>query len=476
MNKSDYIMEVIEKGDEGSALLRALTARTLDHDSVDVIGSGIPVLRLPTDHDVLVHSHGLSEPMRNTLKGRALVHELVKQALRLHAQPIAMANVIDSSSGDLDLLRVIANGLVGGAEHYGVAIVNGENAILGKRIIGDASVSGTMVSIVPKGVFSPGRHRMGNVQFAVFDHDGKPVYMNSDGVGTKTEFYERSGRYPDALLDSLAMKLDDAVKIGAVARVVSDVIEMNGDIPTRPLFARARRLSDRFDITYILQPVDGRYSLRGYSSTAPVFNVSGTVVSTLDEERLSHPLILKEGDTLVAIVGQSNPRSNGISKRRETMVDLFGTMWHETEEGKLFLPYLSSPSEVLYPVFSDLVSHGLATGVFHMSGGAFKGKLGAPIANQGLQVRIEGLPDPPWQDKAFVGFNGLSMEDAYSMWPMGVDGFVSTHIPSAVVERIASQNAGRLHGIPVGTFTKGNDPGVFLDAYNGERLYFTRDS
>jgi len=65
---------------------------------------------------------------------------------------------------------------------------------------------------------------MGRV-FTAFDPEGKAVFINSDGVGTKTEFYERSGKHWLALYDSLAMNGTTASRTAARIMVTNDVVE-----------------------------------------------------------------------------------------------------------------------------------------------------------------------------------------------------------------------------------------------------------
>jgi phosphoribosylaminoimidazole (AIR) synthetase len=286
----------------------------------------------------------------------------------------------------------------------------------------------------------------------------------------KTEFYERFGNFKQGLFDSLAMKLDDLIKLGATAKVVSDVVETKGAVPMRELHEFSEQLSDQFGIAYTLQQEEVSERINGFKEDAPVYNVSGSSVSLIDEERLKNPLVPHEGEYLVAIRGKPNPRSNGITDKRKTMIKLFGENYHKTEAGKFFLEYLASPSIVFYPIFKDLIDEGKATSVYHMSGGAYNGKLAKPLAKHGLFVGIENLFAPDWRELALGGASFTSAQTAYAKWPMGNDGFITTTKPD-IVHYLRTMG---LEGRIVGKLEKraGGKTGVELTAFNGEKIYY----
>src|SRR3989344_7323478 len=204
---TDYLAAVVDRGDEGSRLLHKICAPTLGNNSSDIrifttgIG-GIAALRPPAAHDIVVYSCG-GDPRITDLSEYVafLVNRLCTQARTIGATPMMMANVIDSQTGDLNVLRTIAQVMVARANENFVSIVNGENAILGTRISGSANVSGTMVSIIPKGVHDRGVFEGKTGHYVVFDPGDDLVFVNSDGVGTKLEFYERLGVCDLAVLD-----------------------------------------------------------------------------------------------------------------------------------------------------------------------------------------------------------------------------------------------------------------------------------
>lgn len=436
-----YIKEVVQRGDEGSALLAARCASTIrNSDCVQVLRegmNGLAVLRIPEDYVAVVHSAAGDPALLDPEKhASSLIDRLFEQAREIDAVPLGLANVIDASRGDGRTVEAIAHALVSGANRYEFAVMNGELAILGDRINCDANVSGTMVSLLRKGSRRErGRFSDGSV-FAAFDPQGLAIYMNSDGVGTKTEFYERAKRYTGALRDSLAMKLDDAAKIGARAKVVFDVVETKGSIPVYELRETAALISQEMGLAYLLHHESVGNRLGGWNEPE-AFNVSGSAVNVIDEERLRSPLMPREGDYIIAIRGKPNPRSNGITDKRKAMIKQFGDNWHQTPEGRMFLEFLAEPSTVFYTVFNELIEQGCATSVYHMSGGAYNGKLAKPLARHGLYATLEELFDADWRELALGGFSFTPAEVAYAKWPMGNEGFITTGDPEKAMHIIS---------------------------------------
>ena len=481
-NVDRYIEEVVKIGDMGSNFLAKESARTLRNNKfVDVLKNGmngISVLR-PGNYFAVVHSLSgdprISEPKEYSA---SCVDKLVEMAIP-GSVPVAFANVIDSNNGEIPLLGEIMKGLTGRAEDYGLAILNGENAVLGKIIAKKANVSCTMVSFIDANAGRKlingrnlGKIIREGINYGIFDPEGKAIYMNSDGVGTKTDCYARNGTFSRALSDSAAMKLDDKSKIGASSKVLSDVVEFRGEIPQEEMENYANALSQKYGFVYLLQFEDVWDRLSNYEKGAPSFNISGSAVSTIDENRLRNPLVPRENEFIFAVRGHLNPRSNGITARREILEKVFGKMWHTKPEASMFLDYLTQPSNNLSFLFDELIEKNLATSVFHLSGGAYNGKLARPLAKQKLFAKLEGLFEPHSAEEFFIKHSGGSVANAYGKWSMGVDGFITTKAPYETIKIILN------HGYEtkcVGVTEKRKDgkTGVELKAYNGEMIYFS---
>jgi len=439
----DYIQNVIKVGDEGSAFLAAQFARTLNNNSmVFPLSAGMHatvVARLPESHDAVVHVSG-GESAETDLEsyGASLVEHLVQQSKAIGAMPVGMVDVVDANNADKELLLAVSRGIADAAGHYKVAVMNGELAVLGNRVR-DVNLTGVMLSMIPEGpraITGQIEAQRNGVTYVLFNHHGRAIFMNADGVGTKTEFYERSGLYERAVLDFLAMNLDDASKKAARAIVVAGLVETSGEVPFERIQSRGRQYSLTAGVTGLFshEPVASR--LIGYAPSSPSYNLSGAVVNLIDEERLANPPKPSAGEWLVAIRGKPNPRSNGITDKRRIMVEWLGQDWHKTPEGKQYMQFLAEPSVVFYPVFRSLLESGMVSSVYHMSGGAYRGKLASPLAKEGLRIEISDMFPPDERELFLARKAGFSDEVAYAKWPMGNDGFVSTIEPDSVIRHL----------------------------------------
>lgn len=474
----EYMERVIGEGDKGSKTLASICARSLgNNEFVDVINSGmngLAVLRVPKGNLVVVHSVGGDSEIRHLGPYvESAADKLHDSAKKIGAKLIGVADVVDANTIDESTLKVVGTTLLNRMNEYGVPILNGELAGLGNRINPEygANVTLTGVSVVRAGgKINPGIFEHDGITYAAFNPYGKAVWINSDGIGTKTEFYERAEKHELGYDDGFAMKADDTVKLGANLRVISDVVEIRGDIPFNRIAERARIIGSRLGVMGIVQKEDVEGRIEGYTTWNSAYNISGSAVSTIDEEvlkNLPHP---NSGEFLVAIRGRPNPRSNGISAKRKLMIKLFGNNWHKTDEGKIFLQFLASPSTILYPVFSSLMQKGLASSVYHLSGGAYNGKLAKPLAKHGLYVDMgDRLFEPDWREVALAAY--ANVRDSYATWPMGTDGFITTSKPGEALIMIGNHG---LEGKIVGTLEAGDiRTGVSLVGYNGERIQFS---
>ncbi|MBU4086275.1 MAG: hypothetical protein KKB21_01720 [Nanoarchaeota archaeon] len=482
-----YQREVIGIGDEGSELLAKICAPTLNfHTYTRVIGPEKRVaLDIPEGFKVFVHSTTARHSKDRRKTGASLVARLWKQSWHIQAMPLAMTDIIDSRTGDTKMLREIAEGMVKGAEEFNLAIINGENAILGDVIDREFNLSGTMISIAHPAIEVQGVKLS---REGIFDLEGSTyayftpekeigeefVVANSDGIGTKTRFYQRRNLWWPSINDFLAMILDDQAKVrGAKVKVASGVIETNGI--SSQFMECQRYMKERcaeMGILGILQKALG--NLNSYKPDTPAYNIGGTAVGVVSEKNLMNPLVPNPRDSVIAIRGNPNPRSNGITDKRAKMIKYLGDNWHETELGKKFLEYLAEPSTVLYPVFRELVKNNLATGVFHMSGGAYKGKFARPLAKNKRFARISDLFFPDWREITLLGASGTSAETAYGKYPMGNDGFITTDKQDEA-EAIQVINNHGLQARVVGRVfdaRKEKLTGLELQAYDGEVVYF----
>ncbi|MFW6449929.1 MAG: hypothetical protein ACOCZ6_02645 [Nanoarchaeota archaeon] len=472
MDTKQYITEVIGKGDEGSGVLNAMLAPTLEYqDIVDIIQSkteSFPVLRTPENYDVVVCSAAGDNVKSLDEHAYSMVRNLENNMKEVGAEPVALANVVDSETGDLDMIKIIGQAIAQGCYDTNMANMNGENAILGSRVQSDANVMGTAIGLVKSGKL-PKNFEHNNLNYSTFTPE-KAVWINSDGIGTKSEFYERIGKFERGLLDWLAMLADDTIKKGAIAKVASGILETRNTIPAEKMDAKAQELSDLlgFNVMFDRERVPNR--IMGYKPGAPSYNLSGSIVSEIDEEWLRNPPTPKLGEYLMAVASLiPNPRSNGITDKRKTMEEIFGREYHKTKEGRMFLEYLAQPSTVLYPLFQELLNNGLASSVYHMSGGSFNGKLGKPLAKDNLFCSLRHIYKPDWRESAIIGWNFTSPEDAYAKYPMSNDGFFTTNNPKRAAEIVQKYG---LKCMGSGILEKGSGVELPVKGSDGKKIQY----
>jgi phosphoribosylaminoimidazole (AIR) synthetase len=420
----DYMRSVVKKGDEGSRLLAELCAPTLDNTPYlarkERSMGGVNTLLFPDDKDVLIFSAAGDNDKEGKQHAASLVERLIIRAEIFNAEPVGFANVIDSSTGDLGLLACLAEGMVSASNKHGVAILNGENAILGDRVK-SANMVGTLIALIPKGMIPYGKHHFPSAfSYAVIPHNGRLVAINSDGVGSKCEIYERKQSFSLSLFDSLAMKLDDAARINAETLVVSDILETRGEYPKEAFRLINNYLERELGIIYLIDRHDVGERISGYGNS--VFHLGGSAVSLLPEKFPSP----HEGDLLLALQKSQNPRSNGLTEKRRIMTEIYGKDWHKDGKGKEILAYLSMPSTIFYPTVRELFKNNAATAFFHMSGGALDGKLARPLANLGLYAEISNLFEPPPEEIFLMQHSGKSVQDWFAISPMGNEAYITT--------------------------------------------------
>ncbi|MBN1385427.1 hypothetical protein JW968_00440 [Candidatus Woesearchaeota archaeon] len=479
MDLSPYLDKVVAQDQEGAALLNAICVPTLRNveDFVEVLDSemgGLKVVRIPEGHRALAFSVPGLDYKRPDWHTASMVDYLAWIAAEAGAKPLVLADVVDSNSGDIGLIDLVGKVMAERADYHRFGIINGENAILGARVNPNvqANVCGTLLCMYEERMKELVNERLSllGIQYFDFDPKGRAIYLNCDGIGTKPEFYERLRRFPGALYDSLAMKVDDASKVGAEVIAVFDMLEHRGSIPTRAFEEEACYVTRTMGFPYYVVPHRADSRWMGYTRKAPAFNLSGTAISLIDEERLRNSLHPKAGDYLIAIRGNPTPRSNGISAKRKAMVEMLGPRYHLSDEGKKYLGFLAEPSTVFYPVFKQLIDGGLASWVTHMSGGAFDSKLAKPLAKHGLYAELSRIYEPDPREVALCG--DTPVQAVYGMFPMGNEAFIASDKPASALALIRSKGLDA-KVVSILKSTEDGKTGVLFRAHNGEPVYFS---
>lgn len=472
----------IEEKAIGSRILREGAAKTLTRDFVTQVGGSLHALKVPLDYVLVAHFTGGDMRVREGASyAESVFHALLKQARSIGATPIATASVIDAQSTNDAFVQRVSDAYSALATEHRVAILNGELANYGAMVNGDCNIAGTMLSLVKRDAQYirnlPGTFETEGTKFFAFDPSGKFVWMNSDGTGTKPLIacrFPTDKNYEGIVDDVFAMQADDWAKFGMARRgsgpvALCNLLSANGNVPFAKMLARAESIARKMGCTSLFEQEQVGDRLIGPHGEKNPFSISGTLVSVFDEQDLAQIPRPQAGDSLIAIKANGG-RSNGFTDRRKYMVEMLGENWHETTDGKVFGEYLTRPSIVFYPIFVELISKGLASAVFHMSGGAFRDKLGGVLAKQGLYVEIgvgngdEQLYRPDPCEIKFA--SRFKTTDAYTKFAMGNEGFVSTKNPSEALRILRTLG---LEAKVVGTLEKRAEiGGLKFKAFNGE--------
>ncbi len=473
-----YILDIAEK-DQMSQLLADLSKPTLQREFICPISAGkngISVIKIPNKYVLVGFSSGGNYRLRDTFDySESVMKDLVFKTSKIGVMPLAMANVIDAQSIDEEFIRDVQEPIVEYALKHKFAILNGELAKLGNMMNCPCNITATMIGATPRDKVKgnlPYEFKVANTKYFVFDPKEKMVWLNSDGIGTKSLINARFKKYEDSINDLFAMQYDDRGKLGGGAFVSFNIIESNGNIPFNRMQKRAGDLASRIGSYSVLQHEDVGDRIVGPHSEKNVFNGSGTLVSLIDEESISRLPKPHKNDYLIAIRGYG--RSNGFTDRRNLMVEWLGENWHETLCGKAFGEFLTIPSLIFYPVFAELISKNIATSCFHMSGGTYRDKLAKILKRNGLYVEIGIHPNSPDlykpdpRETAFCSH--FSTVDAYSKFAIGNEAFITTHRPKDALKCLKKEG---FEAKIVSVLQEKNDvSGLKLKAFNGEIISF----
>jgi phosphoribosylaminoimidazole (AIR) synthetase len=437
--KDSYLKEVVDTGDKASDIMNSHCRQTLkNRDEIQVIDpsmGGLVVVRPNDNYNMLAFSISANPNIKdNENYVRSFFSKAKKIAKSLDGEVIAVSDILDFNKITVDLTDEIGSYMEKYAKTYDVAIINGEIAGLGERVTVPFNLSGTALCYVPKSI-KPGYIDIKGVEGFVFNSNKKPVWMNSDGEGTKTELSERLGR-PLSMHNVFPMTEDDAAKIDADIILISSVMDiLKKDKKTyEENFIIGKVLAKSQNIAFTLQPEVVKERISGYGENPRNFNA--TAVSLIDEEKLRNLPRPKEGHSLIVVRNPKNPnsRSNGYSKLRAGCKEMFGEEWHNAEyQGKNVGEMVGANSELFYPYVKELFRQGLISGFFHMSGGSHKGKLARPLSKHGLHCLIEEdrlFPIPLHERKINEHFK-MPPSDSYATFPCGNDAYFTAEEKNA---------------------------------------------
>lgn len=261
--------------------------------------------------------------------------------------------------------------------------------------------------------------------------------IGSDGNGTKVVLTAAAGLYRYAACDLLAMCGMDQIRFGGYGAVFTNVLDVKKlDEPGTPRHQAFVELIEGLgDVARKLRVV----LFRGETAELPVcvtsenpdadvqFNWSGSMLGIYDRRRMITGDSIAPGMLIVAL-REKGFRANGISSVRKALAMRFGHKWWANPDAADSIRAAAEPS-VLYDRFLQQLngwySEGFRQmvkvhGIVHLSGGAFKGKLGHDILfPRGLSAELDHLCPPPQIMRNCAEWRGMDDESVHDTWNGG---------------------------------------------------------
>ena len=261
--------------------------------------------------------------------------------------------------------------------------------------------------------------------------------MTSDGNGTKVVLTAAAGMYRQSPRDLLAMTGMDITRNGGKGLIFNNVLDVKvlGEPGTPTHQAYIEMIEGLGEAARELKLVLFRGETAELSvcisSENPAsdvqFNWSGTMLGVYLKRLLITGNTIEPGMLIVAF-RELGFRANGISSTRKALARQFGPEWWNNPEAVKYIKMAAEPSVLYDPLLQYL--NGWETEGFerpvtmhsliHLSGGAFKGKLGEDILfRRGLSADLPDLWEPSEIMSHCAEWRGMDDEGAYETWNGG---------------------------------------------------------
>jgi phosphoribosylformylglycinamidine cyclo-ligase len=224
----------------------------------------------------------------------------------------------------------------------------------------------------------------------------KPVLVAStDGVGTKLKIAFATGRHDTVGYDLVAHSVNDVLVQGARPLFFLDYLAMgtlDGEIAASVISGMAEACREL-----------GLALLGGETAEMPGFygpgeyDIAGTIIGVVEEERVIDGSRVREGDRLVALESWGL-HTNGYSLARKVFFDLGGLSpsSHVEEIGGTIADVLLAKHRCYLPELEPLLDGDVLHAMAHITGGGLTDNI-PRVLPEGLGVRIDlsALNPPP---------------------------------------------------------------------------------
>lgn len=257
----------------------------------------------------------------------------------------------------------------------------------------------------------------------VMDMGDYYLVQNDDGIGTKIQIAEKMQRYETLGYDLVAMVADDAACIGAETISISETLDVD-KLDEAKITAMMKGLEIACLKHNIVVP-GGEIAELGDSVNGYLWNA--TAVGIVEKNKLITGSNIKAGDKIVGLLS-GNFRSNGFSLVRYILREKFGENWvfEKFDDKQTWGEVTLDPCKIYCSAILEM--HGRygekgtvdLKGVVHITGGGIPGNLPRVLKKTGLGARLDNLPKPPEAMLKLMELGGVSKDEAYRTWNMGV--------------------------------------------------------
>ena len=267
--------------------------------------------------------------------------------------------------------------------------------------------------------------------------DGYFIEASTDGIGTKGTLIDAAKTHHLAAYDLIAMTSSDITRYGGIPLVFVNVFDITsvGDA------------GDKVNKTYKsaiaglgkVAKEEGLVVLKGETAqmgdaigseitdSKTKLNWSGVMIGAYHKDKMITGEGLREGQVIIALK-ENGFRSNGISSVRKALREKFGKEWWKNPKAQKSIKEAAVPS-VLYDRYVNTL-HGWFDkdfkpeveihSVVHLSGGAFKEKLGKDILfPKKLSAELFDLWEPPKIMRSCAEWRKITDEEFYEIWHGG---------------------------------------------------------
>jgi len=267
--------------------------------------------------------------------------------------------------------------------------------------------------------------------------EGYFIEVSTDGIGTKGILIDAAKTHHLAAYDLIAMTSSDITRYGGIPLIFVNVFDITsvgntGDKISetyKSAIAGLGKVAKKENIVILkgetAQMGDAIGSEIKDSKTK--LNWSGTMIGAYHKDKMITGEGLKEGQVIVALK-ENGFRSNGISSVRKALKEKFGEKWWKNRKAKKNIKEASTPS-ALYDTYINTL-HGWFNkdfkpeikihSVIHLSGGAFKEKLGKDVLfPKKLSAELFDLWEPPKIMRQCAEWRKIKDKEFYEVWHGG---------------------------------------------------------